>query len=777
MLEIRGNFAIYAAVFGLTMGLPFASLMKPPTKRSSVTTKAGSGEQVYRQKCASCHGAKGEGGKTYSKALTGQQSVEQLTRFIGKSMPPGKPCSAPEAKKVATYIYDAFYSPIAYARVRPARVDLSRLTVRQYYNTIVDLVGSFRSPQTIDTQRGLKAIYFKTRHIYQGKVFERVDPVVDFDFGTNVPKSDKQSEFDPRHFSILWTGSLLAPETGEYEITVRTDQAIRLWVNNPKRAFIDATVKSGSDKEHRATISFVGGRAYPIRLEFMKANQGVDDSEKSKKLPPTHAAITLEWKPPKGEGGAVPTRYLLPTETVESFALDTRFPPDDRSIGYERGNAISKAWDDATTEGALATTHYLMDHLATLAGFAENDKEIPKKIKAFCLTLAERAFRRPLSPELKEFYIEKQFREARDLENALKRVSILVLKSPRFLYREAGTGNADPYTIASRLSFGLWDSMPDAELLKAAEKGELNSREQVQKQAERMAQDPRAWFKLREFMLMWLKADQYPDLAKDNKTYPDFDAKTQADLRASLELFLEGVIWNDRSDFRELLLTDKMVLNGRLAKLYGVNLPSDAAFQTISLDPQERAGILTHPYMMASFSYLKTTSPIHRGVWLARNVLGRTLNPPPIAVAPVAPDLQPNLTTRQRVQLQTKPAACMGCHNMINPLGYPLEKFDALGRLRTQENNQPVDTNGFYQARTGQNVKFESARDLANFLANSEETHHAFVERLFHYFVKQPIRAYGAQNMAHLQRTFTANNYNIRRQMVEAVIASAWRGV
>src|SRR5262249_3895183 len=205
------------------------------------------------------------------------------------------------------------------------------------------------------------------------------------------------------------------------------------------------------------------------------------------------------------------------------------------------------------------------------------------------------------------------------------------------------------------LSFGLWDSLPDQELLDAAARGQLATREQVVRQAERMVTDLRTRSKVREFLLQWLKVDQAPELSKDAKQFPGFDQALASDLRTSLELFLDDVVWGDASDFRQLLLADTLYLNGPLARFYGADLPADAPFQKVALQPGERAGVLTHPYLMATFAYTGTSSPIHRGVFLARSVLGLTLRPPPEAFAPLAPDLPPQLTTRERVLLQTKP--------------------------------------------------------------------------------------------------------------------------
>jgi len=362
------------------------------------------------------------------------------------------------------------------------------------------------------------------------------------------------------------------------------------------------------------------------------------------------------------------------------------------------------------------------------------------------------------------------------LDAAVKRVVLLVLKSPRFLYREVGSANPqapDAYDTASRMSFALWDSLPDQQLLEAAAGGELAAPEQIAGQAERILADLRTRSKLREFFEQWLKIDQVHDLAKDRERFPEFDERTASDLRTSLDLFLEDVAWSETSDFRQLLLADYLYLNGRLAPLYGANLPPEAPFNKVALDPSQRAGVLSHPFLLARFAYASSSSPIHRGVFVVRSLLGRTLRPPPEAVVPLSPELHADLSTRERVALQTSPESCLTCHAIINPLGFSLEHYDAAGRYRTEEQNKPIDDTGFYQTLAGQKVDFHGARELAAFLASSEETQAAFVEQLFHYFVKQPVRAFGGETPEQLRRSFAEHDFNIRRLLVDLTVASA----
>lgn len=735
------------------------------------------GEQIYQQRCASCHGAKGEGTpEDFPHPLAGKRSVEQLSRLIHKTMPSDDPgsVSKDESDRVAAYIYDAFYSPIAQARNQKARIELSRLTVRQYRNVVTDLIGSFRRPEQRDEARGLRAEYFKGRGIGRkdNRVIERVDPEVRFDFGVEPPAPEG---FEPHQFAIRWEGSILAPETGDYEFNVRTEHATRLWVNDLRRPLIDAWVKSGDDIDHKGSIHLLGGRAYPIKLEFSKAKQGVDDSEKIKEHPKVKASIALEWTPPQGVAQVVPERDLSPGRAVEGFVVTTPFPPDDRSTGYERGTSVSKEWDQATTDAAIEVAGYVATHLGELAGVRDDAADREAKLREFCKRFVEQAFRRPIDDGLRTVYIDRQFESAGDPATAVKRVVLLTLKSPRFLYMELKP-QPDAYDVASRLSFALWDSLPDRPLRDAAASDALKTREQVARQAERMVNDPRAKSKLRWFLLQWLKVDQSPEIVRDSEKFPGFSPELVADLRTSLELFLDDVVWSEGSDFRQLLASDTLMLNGRLAKFYGADLPENAPFQKVRLDPEARAGVASHPYLMAVFAYTSTTSPIHRGVFLSRNVLGRVLSPPPEAFLPLTPDLHPSLNTRERTTLQTSPEKCMRCHGLINPLGYSLEQFDAVGRFRGEELGRPIDATGHYQTREGSTISFEGARGLAEFLVGSDDAQETFVSRLFHALIKQPILAFGPETPAKLRTSFESNNFHIRKLVSEIAVTAALEG-
>lgn len=731
------------------------------------------GKAIYFEQCASCHGQAGEGTAEYTQALIGDRSVQQLSRYITKRMPEDEPelCEGEDADAVARYIYDTFYSSVAQARLKPPRIELSRLTVRQHRNALIDLIGAFRGPVKWEGPKGLSGEYSNSHQFWkkENRIIDRVDPTVDFDFGVNLPDSDEVGNL----FYIRWQGGLLAPETGDYEFVVRSEHSIRLWVNDQKDALIDRWVISGDDTEFKGSIYLIGGRVYPIRLEMSKGKKGVDDSKKNPPKP-TKASIALLWKQPRRALEVIPDRNLSPANTPELFVPTTPFPPDDQSMGYERGSSVSREWDAAATDVAIETANYVTERLEELAKVKPDAADREAKLREFAARFVETALRRPLTDDQRAVLIDRQFEAGPDLDASIKRVVLLTLKSPWFLYTELA-GTLDDYDVASRLSLGLWDSLPDATLLQAAAKGELKKPEQVKAQAERMVGDLRTHFKIREFLTRWLRIDpaRARDMGKDPSLFPKFDEAVAADLHTSLEMFLDDVLRSDGGSLHDLLTSDTVFLNGRLAAVYGADLPADAPFQKVKLKDEPRAGVVTHPLVLSNYAYSEFSSPIHRGVWLSRSVLGRFLMPPPEASAPFAADAHPGMTTRERAALQTSSHACMVCHEMINPLGFALENFDAIGRFRTEELNKPIDATGGYESVDGQEVAFKGPLDLTNFLASSNEVSTAFAEQLFHYLVKQPINAFGLGELPALARTFQEKDQNIRELAVDIMAASA----
>jgi hypothetical protein len=236
-------------------------------------------------------------------------------------------------------------------------------------------------------------------------------------------------------------------------------------------------------------------------------------------------------------------------------------------------------------------------------------------------------------------------------------------------------------------------------------------------------------------------------------------------------------MWSSASDYRQLLEANYLFLNNRLARFYGVATNETDEFVKVTVVDQKRSGVLTHPYLLAAFSYQKLSSPIHRGVFLTRNIVGRTLRPPPMAMTFKDADFAPNLTMRQKVTQLTQSQACQGCHSVINPLGFTLEQFDAVGRFRTTERDQAVDPVSEYITDDGNKIHLAGARDIANYAIASDQAQDTFIEQMFHHIVKQPVLAYGPDTLAKLRRSFVDSGFNMQKLAVEIATVAALRGL
>lgn len=716
------------------------------------------GREIYEERCIRCHGPNGTGTKEFPAPIFGDRPTSDLADVISRTMPEDAvgDCVGDDARAVAEWMQSAFYSPEAQARMNPPRIELSRLTVSQYRNAIADLGASFRWFSAPKPERGLKAQYFASRgQRGDRKVYDRIDSKVDFNFGAFSPDGEKIPE---EEFSMVWNGSVIPRESGWYEFTIRTENGARLFVNDDETPLIDAWVRSGSDTEFRGSRYLLAGRTYRIRLDWFKFKE-------------TSASVALLWKTPHSVEEVIPTANLMPEWSPAVLLVETPFPPDDRSSGYERGTSVSLEWEDAVTNAAIEVADKMVARLREFSDMKQGEDN-SGKIREFAGLFAERAFRRPLSDELKAIFVDQQFAAAKSPEEGLRRVILATLMSPRFLYREHADAE-DQFDRASRLSFALINSIPDKQLLEAARNGQLQTDKQVRDQAWRLVNDYRSRSRLLEFLRSWMNLERLQEINKSTAVYPDFTPQIAADLKVSLELLMEQTVDAENSDFRRLLLSDSIFMNGRIARFYGASLPENADFQEVKFEPDRRAGIVSHPFLLSGFAYMETSSPIHRGVFLSRGVLGRGVKPPPIAVAPTAPDLAPDLTTRERVTVQTQAEMCANCHGLINSLGFALENFDAVGRYRDSEKTKPIDANGQYLQRNGELVRFGGARDLAGFLARSEETHRSFTRQLFHHMVQQPILAYGPESISELAEYFENHQFHMKHLMVEIACRSA----
>jgi len=750
---------------------------KSPVPPSADEALRSRGEQIYKSMCANCHGDKGQGvADECADPLVGDDSVGQLTRLISDTMPEGEPekCIGPDAEAVADFVYYAFYSEAAQIRNRPPRVSLARLTGDQLRQSIADLYSRFEGLPNSSDARGIRAIYFDGDHWKnENKRIERVDPTINFDFGHESPGEGIGKE----SFYIYWEGGIKADVTGRYEIVVRSTCSFVFEFGKIGRDFIDNHVQSGEKTEFRKTVTLTAGRVYPFKIDFIQRKRKTE-------LPP--ARISLAWVPPNGIEAVIPTRNLVTENPPATYSLQTALPADDRSYGFERGIAINRQWDESTTAAALEFAQVAIDELwpRYRRDHKQDANDNRETLRSFLASIVETAFRGPLSDEQRATYVDHQVDATQDDAEAIKRTVLVAIKSPWFLYPTASNASRSQRT-ANQLSLILFDSLPsDDRLVNASRDGKMENEEQVRGYARDKVNDYRVRAKTRKFLYEWLNLGHFSEIAKSTEAFPGFDAALVSDLRASLDAFLDEVVWSKESDYRVFFRADWSFTSDRIAAFYGdswkpanadasENKPVENSLLRTASAPDHRFGLLTHPYLMSGLAYHDSTSPIHRGVFLIRYMLGRTLRPPAEAFSPLSPDLHPDLTTRERVELQTSPESCQVCHSKINALGFALENYDAVGRYRELERNKTINSNGSYDPRTGGTALFAGPAELAEYLISSEDSQRAFVSRAFQHFVKQPAAAYGPDTIDRLLKSFRDSNFNIQQLLVEiAVVAS-----
>lgn len=321
-------------------------------------------------------------------------------------------------------------------------------------------------------------------------------------------------------------------------------------------------------------------------------------------------------------------------------------------------------------------------------------------------SLARRAYRRPATDSdlarLMVFHREGQ--KDGGFDAGIQAALSAILVSPEFLFRieRPSAGNRltgqqglDDFALASRLAFFLWSSIPDESLLAAAERGELGRGSGLERQTRRMLADPRAMNLVHNFGDQWLQLRNLESITPDLRLFPDFDDNLRQAFRRETELHLESMLREDRS-LLDLLRRNETYLNERLARHYGIPNVVGSEFRPVKLEPgSQRGGLLRQGSVLTVTSYATRTSPVLRGKWILENILGTPPPPPPGNVPALKEKTISNaLPVRERLAEHRANIACAGCHNLMDPPGFALENFDAIGRWRTLEDGHPVNAEG-----------------------------------------------------------------------------------
>jgi len=369
-----------------------------------------------------------------------------------------------------------------------------------------------------------------------------------------------------------------------------------------------------------------------------------------------------------------------------------------------------------------------------------------------------------------QFYRQAQAEDG--FEAGIEAALSAVLVNPEFLFRiEQDPANAAPNTVyqlpdlalASRLSFFLWSSIPDDELLATAERGALHQSRALEKQVRRMLADPRALNLVHNFGEQWLHLRNLESSTPDLRLFPDFDDNLRQAFRRETELHFETVLREDRSAL-DLLRADYTFLNERLAKHYGIPNVYGSHFRRVALSRDSgRGGLLRQGSVLTVTSYATRTSPVLRGKWILENILG-TPPPPPLPDVPALDKvIAADLSVRERLAQHRANPACAGCHNLMDPPGFALENYDAVGHWRILEEGKPVDASGGLPDGS----KFEGVDGLERGLLNRPELFAStLTEKLLTFALGRGVEYYDAPVIRKILREAKAENYRLSSLIV-----------
>ncbi|HUQ90924.1 MAG TPA: DUF1592 domain-containing protein [Bryobacteraceae bacterium] len=431
-----------------------------------------------------------------------------------------------------------------------------------------------------------------------------------------------------------------------------------------------------------------------------------------------------------------------------------QFPKEDFVHGFTNqadGQSISPLLAEAYSRAAerLARAAFAKGDSRKLIPCPASDSCRAQFIRAF----GRRAFRRPLTAAEVGRY-EKLFARENSFTAGAQTVVEAMLQSPHFLFHlEPGA-----YAVASRLSYFLWDTLPDEELMQAAARGDLSGVTGIEKQGKRMLADPRARAALDEFLAQWLRFDRLKGALRDRRLFPEYSPELVAAMLDETTRLFRLLVW-ENGNFIEFFTANYTHVVPELARLYGLDSPREPWARTPFPDGYPRAGILGQATFLTLTSKPADTSPTERGLFVREHFLCQQVPPPPPGVNATLPPVtdEKPLTQRERLQSHLTNPTCAGCHTLVDPIGFGLERFDAIGRARDHElimvyptaddiksgrKTKPTEYKLAIEAqgsvRGVSNSDFRTPRELGSILAREPNCQKCVVKQLFRYAVGRP---------------------------------------
>jgi len=441
---------------------------------------------------------------------------------------------------------------------------------------------------------------------------------------------------------------------------------------------------------------------------------------------------------------AVPIRRLTNAEYTATVAdlfpgydlPDMVFVPDPKVLGFvnlsssQTGSLVRMEQYEAA---AFSISQGVTADPTTLTGCDAGAQSEADCAGPFIADFGKRAYRRPLSSTEQDNLMALLARDQESLAYPTRLAMVVqaMLLSPKFLFRpEIGdhskvASQGVPLTsweIATRLSYFLTGTIPDAELAGAADAGTLNTQDEVIKQARRLLTSPRAPAQLVKFHTMWLGTDTVSSLAKNMNAYSNFHPLLAFYMAKETDQFLRATLFDEGGTFASLMLSDHTYVNGMMADFYGVQGPEDPdAWIRVKLDTNKRVGLLTQASLLATMAKQDRTDPVRRGKFVLNQILCRTVQPPSPEIVAMFKPLDLSKTARDQFTEHRTNAVCASCHRTIDPLGLPFEHYDGIGQWRDTDRGMDIDATGSINGADGAEHDFDGVPAMARLLADMPE--------------------------------------------------------
>jgi hypothetical protein len=726
---------------------------------------------VLTETCAQCHnGRLLSGGLNIETITTAESLVQQrdvwekvLRRLRAGDMPPAGAPRPPNERldAVTAYIEGAFDRADASIPQDPGRVTARRLNRTEYTNTIRDLLGvRFRAEK-----------YFPADD--SGDGFDNIGDVL------TVSPLLTERYLGAAERVARWAVSTAIPQKPVEADYRARDRKIR----RVDRSTIEA--------EHR--VEFAGD--YTVRIGLPGERPRVNGTDA--------APVTL---------GLWMNGALIATKTVETkpsgLVYFDPYSEEEMRVYLPEGDHVFRAGfiDDAFIKTVPAADSYdrrknkFLDSMVFVGPFASTTEKASRTkvlscdpasgrrcVERIVTDLANRAYRRPATRrELDALlrFVEIGSRGG-SAEQGIQLAIQAILMSPNFLFRIERDPNprdpravhdVSPFELASRLSYFLWSSMPDDELMALAGTGRLADRRVLDAQVTRMLQDPRASAFAENFAGQWLETRNLDVVRPDPDAFKEWDADLRDAMRRETALFFEHVLRENRpvSDF---LNANYTFLNERLAAHYGIAGVAGSEMRRVPLQTDRRGGVLSQGAVLTVSSYPSRTSPVIRGKYVLQNILGTPPEPPPGDIPPLEESAAGGaLSVREQLERHRGSPACAACHRNMDPLGFGLENYDAIGRWRDQEGKFPVDATGTLP--NGQ--RFRTPGEMRALLVSQlPQFSRTLAEKMLTYALGRGLQTFDRRAVDTIQRTVAADGYHFQtmvRQVVQSVPFRSRRG-